>query len=134
MRIRFILIAAVAASLFVVACSSVPKSIPDDLSARELVQRAQEATDAYHYDAAVAYYKALQERFGTDPVYKTTAEYEIAFIAYKQGRYAEAKESFEALLAKYAGPDAATFPPRFAILSKKVLEAIADKTKATTKS
>jgi outer membrane protein assembly factor BamD (BamD/ComL family) len=129
MKARFILAAAMAASLFV-ACSSVPKSIPEDLSARELVQRAQESTDAYHYDAAVAYYKALDERFGADPLYKTTAEYEIAFIAFKQGRYAEAKEGFEALLAKYAGPDGASLPPRYAILSKKVLESIADKTKS----
>jgi outer membrane protein assembly factor BamD (BamD/ComL family) len=129
MKTRFILAAAMAASLFV-ACSSVPKSIPEDLSARELVQRAQEATDAYHYDAAVAYYKALNERFGSDPLYKTTAEYEIAFIAFKQGRYAEAKEGLEALLAQYSGPDGATLPPRYAILSKKVLESIADKTKS----
>jgi outer membrane protein assembly factor BamD (BamD/ComL family) len=128
MRRRFILAAAVAASLFV-ACAGVPKSIPEDLSARELVQRAQEATDAYHYDAAVAYYKALDERFGSDPLYKTTAAYEIAFIAYKQHRYAEAKEDFENLLALYAGPDGASLPPRYEILSKKVLESIADKMK-----
>jgi outer membrane protein assembly factor BamD (BamD/ComL family) len=129
MKARFIIAAAVAASLFL-ACAGVPKTIPEDLSARELVQRAQEATDAYHYDAAIAYYKALDERFGADPLYKTTAEYEIAFIAFKQGRYAEAKEGFEALLAKYAGPDGASLPPRYAILSKKVLESIADKTKS----
>jgi outer membrane protein assembly factor BamD (BamD/ComL family) len=128
MKARFTLAAAVAASL-VIACAGVPKSIPESLSARELVQRAQEATDAYHYDAAVAYYKALGERFDTDPLYKTTAVYEIAFIAYKQKRFAEAKESFEALLAKYSGPDGASLPPRYAILSKKVLESIAAKTK-----
>jgi outer membrane protein assembly factor BamD (BamD/ComL family) len=128
MKIRFILAAAIAASLFV-ACAGVPKSIPEDLSARELVQRAQEATDAYHYDAAVAYYKALGERFGTEPLYKTTADHEIAFIAYKQGRYAEAKAEFESILALYAGPDGASLPPRYAILSKKVLESIAEKTK-----
>jgi outer membrane protein assembly factor BamD (BamD/ComL family) len=129
MKIRFILAAAVAASFFV-SCAGVPKSIPADLSARELVQRAQEATDAYHYDAAIAYYKALGERFEGDPLYKTTADYEIAFIAYKQGKYAEAQAGFEALMARYAGPDGASLPPRYAILSKKVLEKIADKTKA----
>jgi len=127
MKFRFILFAAaIVASLFV-ACAGVPKSIPDSLSARELVQLAQEATDAYHYDAAVAYYKALGERFSDDPVYKTTADYEIAFIAYKQRRYAEAKEGFERLLARYSGPDGANLPPRYAILSKKVLEEIDNK-------
>jgi outer membrane protein assembly factor BamD (BamD/ComL family) len=129
MKSRFILAAAIAASLFA-ACASAPKSIPEDLNARELVQRAQEASDAYHYDAAIAYYRALGERFGDDPLYRATAEYEISFIAYKQGRYAEAKAGFEALLALYAGPEASSYPPRYAILSKKVLDTIAEKTKA----
>jgi outer membrane protein assembly factor BamD (BamD/ComL family) len=128
MRIRSIALAAIAASLFV-TCASVPKEIPADMSARELVQRAQEATDAYHYDTAVAYYKALAERFGSDPLYKATADYEIAFIAYKQGRYAEAKEAFENLLARYDGPDGKSLPPRYAVLAKKVLDSIAEKTK-----
>jgi outer membrane protein assembly factor BamD (BamD/ComL family) len=129
MRIRFIAMAAVAASLFV-ACAGAPKTIPEDLSARELVQRAQESSDKYNYDAAVAYYTALGERFGSDPLYKTTADYEIAFIAYKKGRYAEAKEGFENLLTRYAGPLGDSLPQRYAILSKKVLESIAEKTKA----
>jgi outer membrane protein assembly factor BamD (BamD/ComL family) len=129
MRIRFIASAALAAALLV-ACAGAPKVIPQELGARELVQRAQESTDAYNYDAAIAYYQALDERFGSDPLYKTTADYEIAFIAYKQGRLAAAKEGLEALLARYAGPEGATLPPRYAVLSKKVLESIAQKTPA----
>jgi outer membrane protein assembly factor BamD (BamD/ComL family) len=129
MKIRFIVSAALAASIFV-ACAGAPKVIPQDLSAREIVQRAQESTDAYAYDAAIAYYQALGERFGAEPLYKATADYEIAFIAYKQGRYAAAKEGFDALLARYAGPEGAALPPRFAVLSKKMLDVLADKTKA----
>jgi outer membrane protein assembly factor BamD (BamD/ComL family) len=128
MKIRFIASAALAASLFI-ACAGVPKVIPEDLSARELVQRAQEATDSYKYKAAIAYYTALGERFGTDPLYKTTADYEIAFIGYKEGHYAAAKQGFEALLARYSGPDGSSLPPRYAILAKKMLETIALKTK-----
>ena len=120
--------AALAASLFF-ACAGVPKVIPQDLTAREIVQRAQEATDAYNYHAAIAYYEALGERFGSDPLYKTTADYEIAFIAFKQDRYAAAKEGFEALLALYAGPEGSTLPPRYAVLAKKVLESMAEMTK-----
>jgi outer membrane protein assembly factor BamD (BamD/ComL family) len=132
MKARYVFYAVMAASLFV-ACAGAPKSIPEDLSARELVQRAQEATDAYNYQAATAYYKALGERFASDPASKATADYEIAFIAYKQNHYAAAKEGFEALLARYAGPDGASLPPRYAILSKKVLESIAEKTKSDPK-
>jgi len=128
MKTRFILGAALAAAL-IVGCAGAPKVIPDSLSARELVQKAQEATDAYNYRAATAYYQALGERFGADPLFKATADYEIAFIAYKEGRYAQAKEGFEALLARYEGPDGPSLPPRFAVLSKKMVAAIADKTK-----
>jgi outer membrane protein assembly factor BamD (BamD/ComL family) len=133
MKARFIVSAALAAALLI-ACAGAPKVIPEDLGARELVQRAQEATDAYNYAAAIAYYNALGERFGADPLYKTTADYEIAFIAYKQDRYAVAKEGFEGLLARYSGPDAASLPPRYAVLSKKMLEVIADRTKSTSKA
>jgi outer membrane protein assembly factor BamD (BamD/ComL family) len=132
MKSRFIVSAALAASLFI-ACAGAPKVIPEDLSARELVQRAQESTDAYNYAAAIAYYDALEQRFGADPLNKATADYERAFIAYKQGKYAAAKEGFEALLARYAGPDGSSLPPRYAVLSKKMLESIADKTKAKAK-
>lgn len=126
MKIRFIASATLAASILV-ACAGAPKVIPQALSARELVQRAQEASDAYHYDAAKAYYNALNERFGSDPLYMTTSEYEIAFIDYKEGQYDVAKQAFEALLAQYAGPDGATLPQRYAVLAKKVLESIAER-------
>jgi outer membrane protein assembly factor BamD (BamD/ComL family) len=129
MKIRFTVSAALAAFLFV-ACAGAPKVIPQTLSARELVQDAQEATDAYNYKAAVAYYTALGERFGSDPLYKTTADYEISFIAFKQGHYAVAKEGLEALLARYSGPNGSSLPPRYAVLAKKVLESIANMTKA----
>jgi len=128
MKIGFIIAAALAVGVFA-SCSHIPKSIPEDLSAKEIVQRAQEATDAYHYDAAVVYYRTLNERFGTDPLYKTTAEYEIAFIAYKQKRYTEAKGGFELLLAEYSGPNGSSLPPRYSVLAKKVLEKIDDKLK-----
>jgi outer membrane protein assembly factor BamD (BamD/ComL family) len=123
MKIRFTVSAALAAFLFV-ACAGAPKVIPQTLSARELVQDAQEATDAYNYKAAVAYYTALGERFGSDPLY------EISFIAFKQGHYAVAKEGLEALLARYSGPNGSSLPPRYAVLAKKVLESIANMTKA----
>ena len=104
MKTRFIVTAALAASLFF-ACAGAPKVIPQDLSARELVQRAQEATDVYNYKAAIAYYEALNDRFGADPLYMTTSEYEIAFIAYKEGHYAAAKDGLR-------GPSRPVFRPR----------------------
>jgi outer membrane protein assembly factor BamD (BamD/ComL family) len=129
MKIRYTLIAAAIAACLFASCSHIPKSIPEDMSAKEIVQKAQEASDAYHYDAAVVYYRTLNERYGSDLLYRTTAEYEIAFIAYKQKRYTEAKAGLEKLLEEYSGPDAARLPPRYMVLCKKVLERIDEKLK-----
>jgi outer membrane protein assembly factor BamD (BamD/ComL family) len=131
MNARRTCLAALAAAALAAAlgsCATAPKEIPSDLSAQTLVQRAQEASDAYNYKAAVAYYRALKERFGDDPVYLCAADYEIAFIAYKQGRYGEAKAGLEALLASYTASGAETLPPRYRILAEKVLEKIAAET------
>jgi len=106
------------------SCASAPVEVPADLPARILVQRAQEASDRYDYDTATAYYRALGERFGSDPTHRCTAEYEIAFIDYKQGRIAEARTGLEALLARYAEPGAESLPPHYRILALKVLEKI----------
>jgi outer membrane protein assembly factor BamD (BamD/ComL family) len=116
---------ALAGALSLASCASAPKDVPRDLSAEELVQRAQEASDAYDYSTAVAFYQALAERFGADPGLKAAADYEIAFIAYKQGRTAEARVGLEELLSRYASPEGKTLPPRYQILAQNVLKSIA---------
>ena len=122
-----ILLLAIAAALAaaLASCASAPKEIPEGLSAQVLVQRAQEASDVYNYDAALAYYGALKERYGSDPAYDCAADYEIAFIAYKQKRYDEAEAGMTALLERYAQPGAEALIPRYRILAAKVLEGIA---------
>lgn len=120
------------AAAVAMGCASVPRSIPEDLSSSELVQRAQEATDAYNYGAAIVYYQAAIDRFGGDPAILCMGEYEIAFIYYKQGKYAASVELFEKLLARYAAPGGDSLPPRYRILAEKVLpEAKAGMTTAT---
>jgi len=121
-------LAAAALAAALASCASTPKEISPDLSAATLVQRAQEASDAYDYKTAIAYYRALKERYGSDPALLCAADYEIAFIAYKEGRYDEAKAGLEALLETYKGPEAASLPPRYKILAAKVLEKIAETT------
>jgi len=125
MKIRFVLAAAAAAAL-ALSCAGAPKAIPEDLTARELVQRAQEASDKYNYKAATAYYEALRDRYGSDPSTACAADYEISFIQYKQKRYAEAKAGMESLLKRYEGEDAKTLPPRYSVLAKKILDRISE--------
>lgn len=104
-----------------VSCSSAPVVIPEDLTPMELVQRAQDATDNNRYDAAIQYYSAILERYSDDMEMVCTAEYEIAFINYKQRNYEEAKAGFTALLERYKGVDAEFLPAQYKILSEKVL-------------
>jgi outer membrane protein assembly factor BamD (BamD/ComL family) len=106
------------------ACSTTPELISPDLSPEELVQRAQEASDRNRYGTALAYYEALLERNQTNYDWILAAEYEIAFIHYKQKKYGEAREEFNALLARYESPDAELLPQQYKRLSHIVLESI----------
>lgn len=104
-----------------VSCASAPVVIPEELTPMELVQRAQDATDKNQYDTAIQYYQAILDRYPDDMEMVCTAEYEIAFIKYKQHKYDEAKAGFTALLERYNQPDAEFLPAQYKILAEKVL-------------
>ena len=107
-----------------VACVSNKVQIPEDLKPLKIIQLAQEATDRNRYNVALQYYQALQERnLGNDELV-CTAEYEIAFIRYKQKKYVPAREQLEALLQRYNAPDVEFLPPQFRVLAQKVIEQI----------
>jgi len=97
------------------------------MSPAELIQRAQEASDRNRYNVALQYYQALLERNSTNIDLVCTAEYEIAFIYYKQKKYGQAKEGFNSLLERYDAPDGDMLPPQFRRLSTIVLERIREK-------
>jgi outer membrane protein assembly factor BamD (BamD/ComL family) len=116
------------------SCSTSPQAISPDLSSEELVQRAQEASDRNRYGTALLYYEALLERNQTNYDWILTAEYEIAFIHYKQKKYAEAREELNALLGRYEIPDAELLPQQFKRLSHIVLESIEKKERGGKKT
>jgi outer membrane protein assembly factor BamD (BamD/ComL family) len=115
--------------LAVTACATGPVEISTELTAAELIQRGQEASDRNRYNIALQYYQALQDRNSTNIDMVCTAEYEIAFIHYKQKKYDEAKTEFNALLERYNTPDEELLPQQFKKLSLIVLEQIAVKKK-----
>jgi len=106
------------------ACKTAPVAIPQDLDAPSLVLKAQEASDASDYDLSLRYYQALIDRFGDDPANLAAGDYEIAFITYKQGHEAKAKELFTKLLALYDGTGGDAFPERYKVLAQKILAEI----------
>jgi outer membrane protein assembly factor BamD (BamD/ComL family) len=106
-------------TLLIAGCSSGP-AIPDTISPAELVQRAQEASDRNRYKQSLRYYETILERFPGDIDYVCTAEYEIAFIHYKQKKYDLAAPEFRDLLARYDQTDAELLPPQYKILANIV--------------
>ncbi|MDR2314660.1 MAG: hypothetical protein LBE02_09030 [Spirochaetaceae bacterium] len=114
------------ALLLPVSCVSGPIDIPEDMTPAKIIQNAQKATDVNNYKGALQYYQALLERYGNVGEHLCTGEYEIAFIKYKQKKYAEARQGFENLLALYAEPGGESLPAQFRVLSEKMLSRLAE--------
>ncbi|MDR1108040.1 MAG: tetratricopeptide repeat protein [Spirochaetaceae bacterium] len=108
--------------LWCLSCVSDPRDIPESLSPAELIQRGQEASDKNKYNLALEYYQTLLQRYPENMEIVCAAEYEIAFLHYKQKKHTQAKSEFNALLARYDTPDEELLPAQFKILSQIVLE------------
>lgn len=121
MRTPFaISIALALASALVLSCQAIPKDI-DTKNDREIIQLAQEASDTNSWSKAKTYYQMVLDRKPEDMAIVCACEYEIAFIDYKAGRYAEAEKGFQALLARYEGEDAKLLPQEYLFLAQKIL-------------
>jgi len=129
MKAHRIILSAVAVGCLIAlsGCQTAPKSVPANLSAKEIIQRAQEASDANNYGTAAFYYRTCMERYSADLSVVCACEYELAFIAYKTGKYSESESGFRALLARYSSPDAALLPQEYKILAEKILPKVQDK-------
>ncbi len=119
---RFLFALAIAVAL--TACSSVPEPVPEGLSPAEMFQRAQEAVDESDWDQALLFYEVFIERFPDNRGMIVEAEYEIAFIAYKQEQYEDSRFLFEAILANYEADNSGELPEWPEILSRKLIEII----------
>lgn len=113
--------------MLLTSCASGPVDIPDDMTPAKIIQNAQAATDVNNYKRALQYYEALLERYGDVGEFLCTGKYEIAFIKYKQKKYAEARQGFEELLTRYAGPEGESLPPQFRVLAEKILSQLAER-------
>jgi hypothetical protein len=122
-RLLFVTLFTIALAL---SCATGPVAIPEDLTAAELIQRAQEASDRNRYKVSLQYYETIIDRFPYDTDSTCAAEYEIAFIHYKQKKYDIAKVEFADLLERYNGVDEELLPPQFKILTLKILANITE--------
>ena len=127
-----ILSAAVIVFLFSACASSIV--ISENLSPAELIQRAQEASERNHYNVAKQYYEALYQRNQTNLDLVITAEFEIAFINYKQKKYQLAREGLAGVLEHYNTPDEELLPEHFKKLAQIVLKTIDEKDKKRSRA
>jgi len=117
---------ALAAFLLFSACASTV-NISEELSPAEIIQRAQEASDRNRYKTALQYYRTLLERNRGNIDLVITAEYEIAFIHYKQKKYQQARTELNQVLEYFNTPDEELLPQQFKKLSQIVLDRITEK-------
>ncbi len=110
--------------LILASCASVQPEIDDTLNPAELFQLAQESSNKKDYETALRYYEAFISRHSDDIQRLVEAEYEIAFITFKQGNLNRAEELFTDLLARYSGEGAQVLPAWPMVLSKKLLKQI----------
>ena len=118
---RVVLVLAV--SLVILSCRTVRADIPDDLTQAELIQQAQEAADQENWEAALAYYQAVVDRFPQDRAATVAARYEMAFIEYKRGNLEAAEAGFEQVLGVYDF-ESEGLPQWPRVLSERLLEEI----------
>lgn len=121
----------VTTALFLTSCHSAPEEIPEGLSQMEMFQRAQEAVDQGRWDQGLRYYREFIARFPDERGAIMEAEYEIAFIAYKQADYETARTRFEAILATYEADQSQSLPEWPRVLSERLIEIIEERTAET---
>ena len=118
--VRFLTVSACLAAL--AACATAPKTISEDLTPRELFQRAQEAVvERSDYATALVYYQTFLDRYPDDLQRGVEAEYEIAFIHYKLRNTELATQQFEQLLQRYKAEGAEVLPRWPKALAEKLL-------------
>jgi outer membrane protein assembly factor BamD (BamD/ComL family) len=108
----------------VVSCRTTKFEISEGMTKAEYFQRAQEAAELSDWETAKAYYRMYIERYPEDTASIFAAEYEIAFITYKQGDLAEAGRLFSELIEKHERNTDPTVPQWPRVLSEKLLAEI----------
>lgn len=106
-----------------IGCTSIPKTIEEDIPANTLFRLAQEAYGVNRYELATLYYDTIINRYYDTKSTRVAAQYELAFLYYKQNNITLAKELLEELLAEYQR-DSTNFPRWVAVLSNLVYEKI----------
>lgn len=106
------------------ACSSVPKEVPEELTAQELIQKGQAEFENGHYKASLVYYNAVTERYADSlPIY-LEASYEIGHLYMRQKKYSKAEAVLQEIVDIYANSQPGSLPGAYQKLAQLELEKI----------
>ena len=114
-------------AVFLSSCSTVPKEIPEDLTAQELIQKGQDAFERRNYKAALRYYNAVTERYADSPPVYAEASYEIGHLFMRQKKYEQAETVLQGLLDLYAAAAPGSLPGAYQKLAQIELDKIKEK-------
>lgn len=118
-----VILACLAAALFVAACKSPPPPSMEGLSAAEIFQRAQDEAEKGNSEQAIRYYEAYKQMRPDDRARGAWASYEIAFLYHKMKNDELALKLFDELLAQYTA-GGSDLPPGPRILAEKLKASI----------
>lgn len=110
-----------AITLTITGCQTI-KDIPEDLTAPQILQRAQSYYDAADYKNAEACYKATIDRYGSDTNTYIEAKYELAHFYLKTKNYEKARSALEEIIEIYDYAAAGDLPPAYKKLAQLDME------------
>jgi len=98
---KIIIFTALAAILSLFSACATVKSIPENLTAAQIIQMGQNAVEVYDYKSAEYCYKTVIQRYGTNPATYVEAKYELGNVYYKSKEYQAAYDAFAEILELY---------------------------------
>lgn len=116
-------------SAFFLSCTTLPKEIPEELTAQEIIQKGQTEFENGHYKAALFYYNAVTERYQDSPPVYLEACYEIGHIYMKMKKYDKAEAVFQQILDIYSSSQPGSIPGAYQKLAQLEMDKIQEKKK-----
>lgn len=119
------IILTVLASIFLISCATL-KSVPEDLTAAQIIQMGQNYLVTGDYKSAELCYSTVLERYGTNAATYVEAKYELGNVYYKSRQYDKAYDTFTELLDIY-GYSQGQLPGAYKKLAQIGLDKIPEK-------
>ncbi len=111
-------------SVSMTSCRSTQIEIPDNMTAKQLIQQGQNSYESGKYKTAQFYYNTVIERFGDDKATYIEARYEIAHLYIKQKKYNKAQPILEEIIGLFKNAEPGTLPASYEKLAEIELKKI----------